>query len=90
MAIAFCLDCEEPVRVLSPKLGQRIICENCQAELEIIEVSPLEFDWPYDEPAEGWEEVDDDDEWSDDDDEWEDDWDDEDEDEWEETDDVEQ
>jgi lysine biosynthesis protein LysW len=90
MAIAFCPDCEEAVRLGAPKLGQRVTCESCQAELEVVEVSPLELDWAYDEPVDDWEEEEDDEEWDDDEDEWDDyDWDDEEEeeDDWEDDDD---
>lgn len=83
MAIAFCPDCEEPIHLsLQPKVGQRITCRRCGAELEVIETSPLELDWAYDGPVEDWDEEEDDD-WDDEDEEWEDDedddWDDEDE-----------
>lgn len=79
MAIAFCPDCEEPVRVATPKLGQRVTCESCGAELEIVEVSPLELDWAYDEPSDDWEEEEEEedevDDWDDEDDWDDDDWD---------------
>jgi hypothetical protein len=87
MAIAFCPDCEEPVHLgQTPKVGQRIVCANCEADLEVIEVSPLELDWAYDEPSEDWSDEEDDwddeeeegDDWDDDD--WDDDEDEEDED----------
>jgi lysine biosynthesis protein LysW len=89
MAIAFCPDCEESISLgPRPKVGQRITCPHCNADLEVIDTSPLELDWAYDGPEEDW----DDEEWedeekeSDDDDDWdeedeedeEDDWDDED------------
>ena len=79
MAIAFCPDCEEPVRVATPKLGQRVTCESCGAELEIVDVSPLELDWAYDEPSDDWEEEEEEeeevDDWDDEDDWDDDDWD---------------
>jgi lysine biosynthesis protein LysW len=79
MAIAFCPDCEEPIRIsVQPKVGQRLTCRSCGAELEVIETSPLELDWAYDGPVEDWDEEEDE-EWDDEDDEeWddEDDWDD--------------
>jgi alpha-aminoadipate carrier protein LysW len=80
MAIAFCPDCDGSVNVgASPRLGQRINCPHCDAELEVIEVSPLELDWAYDEPETDWgeeEEWDDDEDDEDDEDDWDDDWDD--------------
>ncbi|MEJ2211717.1 MAG: hypothetical protein P8129_22145 [Anaerolineae bacterium] len=87
MAIAFCPDCEEPIRMnVQPKVGQRITCRSCGAELEVIEASPLELDWAYDGPVEDWDDEDEEEEWDDEDededwDDQEDDWDDEDE-EW--------
>lgn len=88
MAIAFCPDCEEPIRLgVQPQIGQRITCRSCGAELEVIESSPLELDWAYDGPVEDWDgdEDEEDDDWGDDDeewadDDWDDDWDDEDDD----------
>ena len=92
MAIAFCPDCEEPVRVATPKLGQRVTCPSCGGELEIVEVSPLQLDWAYDDPSEDWEEDEETDDWDDDEDDWdddEDDWDDDEEESWEDGDDQE-
>jgi hypothetical protein len=70
-----CLDCERSIELsFQPVEGQIITCPNCEAELEVISVQPLELDFYY----EDWE----DDEW-DEDEEWEEDedWDD-DEDDW--------
>ena len=80
MAIAFCPECEDPIQIGDrPKVGQRVTCHSCGAELEVIEASPLELDWAFDGPIDDWEEEDDEEEW-DDDEEWGDDeWDDEDE-----------
>jgi len=33
------------------ELGQRVICPNCQADLEVVETVPLELDWYYEEPS---------------------------------------
>jgi Zn-finger nucleic acid-binding protein len=30
------------------KVGNRIICPGCDAQLEIVSLMPLELDWPYD------------------------------------------
>ncbi len=77
MAIAFCPDCDGSVSVgPKPRLGQRVNCPHCDAELEVIEVSPLELDWAYDEPEVDWE-AEEDEEWDDEDDWDDDDWDDE-------------
>jgi glutaredoxin len=60
MTIAFCPDCEEGIGFrVKPKLGQRIQCPHCDADLEVINVSPLELDWAYDEPDMDWEDEED-------------------------------
>lgn len=56
MKVAFCPECEGEFRVGPQlKVGQRITCPHCDAELEIIHLTPLELDWAYDEPAPEWE-----------------------------------
>lgn len=32
----------------SVKVGDRIICPGCDAQLEIVSLQPVELDWPYD------------------------------------------
>jgi hypothetical protein len=52
MATAFCLDCEHIIEMESlPPLGKRIKCPNCEVQLEVINLNPLELDWVYDGPA---------------------------------------
>ncbi len=64
-----CLDCDYDIKLdAQPVKGQIINCPNCGTELEIIEVSPLEVDFYYEDD---W----DDEDWDDDDDD-DDDWDD--------------
>jgi transcription initiation factor IIE alpha subunit len=59
MTTAYCPDCEETVSFRArPKLGQRFSCPSCASELEVINLSPLELDWAYDEPETDWEEED--------------------------------
>jgi|YelNatPaOPRAMG01_1025707.scaffolds.fasta_scaffold186577_2 alpha-aminoadipate carrier protein LysW len=43
------LDLEDPLQE-----GDWIICPQCQANLEVINLDPLELDWAYDEPLEDW------------------------------------
>jgi hypothetical protein len=31
------------------RIGQQVICPNCDAELEVIETDPVELDWVYDD-----------------------------------------
>lgn len=58
MTVANCLDCGHEIHLgTGPWRDQLIRCQNCGAELEIINVDPLELDWAYLEPAkleEGW------------------------------------
>jgi lysine biosynthesis protein LysW len=47
---AECPDCGEKVPVKTPvELGQRVVCPNCQADLEVVETVPVELDWYYEE-----------------------------------------
>ena len=80
MATTFCLDCEAAVRLPEPlRIGQRIACAACGTEMEVVEISPLELDWAFEEPAGEWDggtqndDWDDEDDWDDDDDDWDDD-----------------
>lgn len=70
MRVALCPECEAEFRIGPQlKVGQRLTCPSCDAELEVIHLSPLELDWAYDEPAVEWEEEeeswDDQEEWED-------------------------
>jgi lysine biosynthesis protein LysW len=49
MAKVYCPDCEERI-VLNghTKVGQKLACPHCRAELEVIGIDPLELDWVYD------------------------------------------
>jgi alpha-aminoadipate carrier protein LysW len=73
MGRVYCPDCDEKI-VLNPdvELGLRFVCPNCDVELEVISVDPLEIDWAYDdswdEDEEYDDEEDDDEEYDDDDD----------------------
>jgi lysine biosynthesis protein LysW len=50
---AVCPDCGEQVPLgLLAKMGQRVTCPHCQADLEVVETVPLELDWFYEEPPE--------------------------------------
>jgi lysine biosynthesis protein LysW len=77
-AIAICPDCDAEIDLgAEPRLGQKITCPNCEVELEVVNLDPLELNWDVNES--------DDEEWDDDweeeegeDDDWADDWDDDD------------
>ena len=44
-----CLDCDAPIRLATaPWVGMRVVCGACNAEFEVVEVDPLELDWPPD------------------------------------------
>jgi lysine biosynthesis protein LysW len=51
MSNLYCPECDEKIRVPGkPRLGQRFTCFNCGAELEVINLDPVEIDWAFDEP----------------------------------------
>jgi lysine biosynthesis protein LysW len=49
MALAECPSCGESVNVgTRPKMGQRVVCQACDTELEVVWLDPVELDWPFD------------------------------------------
>lgn len=47
---AVCPACSKSILINpKPKLGQRVVCPGCRAELEVVEIEPLELDWPFDD-----------------------------------------
>jgi lysine biosynthesis protein LysW len=49
MASTYCPDCDGKISITAGgKVGQRLICPHCDAELEVISLEPLELDWAYD------------------------------------------
>jgi lysine biosynthesis protein LysW len=59
MAIALCPDCEEGISLgPRPRIGQRVTCPHCNAELEVVEISPLELDWAFEDTDTDWDEED--------------------------------
>lgn len=74
MAVATCAECDEEIEVSDrARVGQRVVCPNCGARLEVVSSNPLELDPAYDE-EEDWD--DDDDDFDDLDEELDDNWDD--------------
>jgi len=60
MFSATCPDCEDLISFeFKPRLGQRLMCPHCDADLEVVSTSPLELDWAYDESDEDWEDEED-------------------------------
>jgi lysine biosynthesis protein LysW len=50
MKVAPCPDCGNKINLGSqPQEGQRLTCPNCEADLEVIGLNPLELDWFYNE-----------------------------------------
>lgn len=47
--IGYCPECDARVRLKSPRVGQKVTCHNCDTELEIVDTSPLELDWAFEE-----------------------------------------
>ena len=44
---AECPQCGKEISVgLQPRIGQQVTCANCDSELEVVWLDPLELDWP--------------------------------------------
>jgi len=43
------------------KEGDLVICDSCDAELEVVNIKPLELDWPLDDFDEEYDDYEDDD-----------------------------
>jgi DNA-directed RNA polymerase subunit RPC12/RpoP len=47
--IVDCPDCGEDILLRGKiALGLKVVCPNCSADLEVIDVDPVELDWSYD------------------------------------------
>ena len=50
MATSECPSCGAMVNVESnPRMGQRVVCKECDTELEVVWLEPIELDWLYDD-----------------------------------------
>jgi alpha-aminoadipate carrier protein LysW len=58
VAITFCPECDFNLNLKKPKLGQRVVCQNCRAQLRIVNLRPIELDWSEEEQIEEEEEED--------------------------------
>jgi lysine biosynthesis protein LysW len=57
-----CLDCGRMIKLsFEPVVGRIITCPNCEAEFEVIAVSPVELDWAFFDPEDKDDDRDDDD-----------------------------
>jgi lysine biosynthesis protein LysW len=60
MITGFCPECDGELKFdTTPSEGNLITCPQCSAYLEVVSVSPLEFDWAYDD--EDYDDIDDED-----------------------------
>ena len=49
MVRVYCLDCVGKITLGSQaRVGLKLICPHCDAELEVISIDPPEIDWVYD------------------------------------------
>ena len=45
---AMCPDCEEDVRISGKiDLGKSVVCPHCGADLEVVDLDPVELSWSY-------------------------------------------
>ena len=63
MPKTFCLNCEEPISVLRPRLDAVVTCPECGTEMQVTSVIPFELDFPAEDD---WEEEEEEDDWEDD------------------------
>jgi len=48
MPYVVCPGCNEELRIAGvPRLGQRVFCDICEDELEVVSTEPVEIDWIY-------------------------------------------
>ena len=46
---SYCPECYSRVRLRTPRLGQRIQCRECGTALEVVDLTPLELDWAFED-----------------------------------------
>lgn len=50
MTFAECISCGSEIKFSNqPKMGQTVTCPECDAELEVVWLDPVELDWPFDD-----------------------------------------
>lgn len=53
MPYAICPECDEDIYIRHmPKLGDIVYCPSCETRLEVVNLNPLELDWPWEEDEE--------------------------------------
>ncbi|MFO7540886.1 MAG: hypothetical protein R6X32_22830 [Chloroflexota bacterium] len=41
----YCPECDGRIILKSPRLGQRLTCNDCRVRLQVISLKPLELEW---------------------------------------------
>jgi len=50
MTFAECISCGTEIKFSAPPtMGLMVTCPECDAELEVVWLDPVELDWPFDE-----------------------------------------
>ena len=50
MVLAECISCGSEIKISrQPRMGLQVTCPECDAELEVVWLDPVELDWPFDE-----------------------------------------
>lgn len=65
MPHVYCLDCDRKIILHTDvRVGDQVICSNCDAEFQLVSISPVEIDWLFDDDYD--DDDDDYDDWDDD------------------------
>lgn len=56
MAITQCVECDKEIDVEPRRVGLRVICDYCGAEMEVVSSDPLELDLVAESTATAWDE----------------------------------
>ena len=71
MSHVYCLDCDRRIVLHAHVLeGDQIVCSSCDAEFQVVSVSPVEIEWLYDDYEDDEEYDDDDDDEEEEEEEW--------------------
>jgi lysine biosynthesis protein LysW len=50
MTVVECISCGTEIKFSTqPNMGDLVTCSECESELEVVWLDPLELDWPFDE-----------------------------------------
>ena len=67
MVMVVCPDCEATFTLKEkPEIGKRVTCPECHEVFEVVEVDPVELDWPDDDYDDWYEDEDEEEEREDD------------------------